>query len=470
MWRISVFTFEFLLLDMSNILPNDLINALKGDSSFDYEAFIAVHDKEEKTTSIRLNPFKGATTEGFDVEKAIPWCRGGYYLKERPVFTLDPLFHSGCYYSQEASSMFLDYAIRSLALDKEPIKVLDLCAAPGGKSTLLNSALHKDSLLVANEIIKSRVNILNDNLVRWGNPNVVVSNNDPSAFGRLPGYFDLMVVDAPCSGSGMFHKDHTAIDEWSLSNVKLCSERQQRILGQSLDALKSEGYLFYSTCSYSQEENEDIVDWLIDCFEMEAVDIEVDESWGIMVTKSPKHKAATFRFYPHLLKGEGFFFAVLKKRGDQSSFSMKKVKKEKNTAPQQVADTWIDKEGLYVFQHNDMLHVFPKQYEMDLQALQNVLYLKNAGTQIGKLKGKELIPAHDLALSNRILTNLPAIELDLEQAQQYLRKENLDLSINPDNLQGWILVRYKGTNMGWIKAMPNRINNYYPKEIRIANL
>jgi len=455
---------------MSNILPNDLLSLLKGNPSFDYEAFVAIHDKEEKTSSIRINPAKDFHITDYEIEGAIPWCADAYYLKSRPVFTLDPLFHSGCYYSQEASSMFLDYVIRNLKLHLEPVKALDLCAAPGGKSTLLNSALHDDSLLVANEIIKSRVNILTTNLVRWGNSNTVVSNNDPSAFGRLPGYFDLMVVDAPCSGSGMFHKDHSAIDEWSLANVKLCSERQQRILGQSISALKTDGYLFYSTCSYSDEENEDIVDWLINEFEMESVAVEIDSSWGISVTESKVHQATGYRFYPHLLKGEGFFCAVLRKKGEQETFSMKKVKKEKNTAPQHVAQDWVNAEEHYSFLQHNFLHVFPKQYEQDLQALQSVLYLKNAGTEIGEIKGKDLIPSHDLALSNLIRNDFPSIALNLEQAQNFLRKEIVSSEINPKDLRGWILVTFKGVNLGWIKAMPNRINNYYPKEIRIWNL
>lgn len=457
---------------MSNILPNDLINSLKGDPNFDYEAFIAIHEKEKKTTSVRINPSKIHKIEEIecDVVGSIPWCKDAYYLKHRPIFTLDPLYHGGCYYSQEASSMFIDYVLRKLNFDTQSIKALDLCAAPGGKSTLINSCLDQQSLLVCNEILKSRVNILSDNLIRWGYPNVVVTNNDPSAFGRLPGYFDLMVVDAPCSGSGMFHKDHSAIDEWSLANVKLCSERQMRILGQSVSALKQGGYLLYSTCSYSKEENEQIVDWLIDEFEMESVNVNASQEWGVVVTDSDHHKATCYRFYPHLLKGEGFFLAVLRKKREEGTFSMKKMKTEKNSAPQDIASKWINDDGLYSFLQNDTLHVFPVKYELDLQALRNVLYIRNAGTEIGTLRGKEFIPEHDLALSNRIRKNIPSISLTLDQAQNYLRKENMPIDINAENLRGWVLVNYKGTNLGWIKAMPNRINNYYPKEIRIANL
>lgn len=455
---------------MSNRLPNDLINHLKANPDFDHEAFIAIHEQEEKTSSIRLNPAKQFDKALLNIDHSIPWCNSGYYLQQRPIFTLDPLFHAGCYYSQEASSMFIDHVIRELGLDREAVRAVDVCAAPGGKSTLLNSSLHKDSLLVANEIIKTRVNILQDNLLRWGNPNVVVTNNDPSALSRLPGYFDVMVVDAPCSGSGMFHKDHNAIDEWSQANVTLCSERQQRILASCQEALKTNGYLLYSTCSYSQEENEDILDWLIDEFQFESLQVSVDESWGIEVSSSSKHQATGYRFYPHKVKGEGFFLAILKKKAEQFTFSMRKVKQDKNAAPQQLAKDWLQSDGLYSFMHHDMIHVFPKQYQLDLTALQNVLYIKNAGTQIGKLAGKDLIPSHDLALSTLIREDLPALELELEIAQDYLRKEALNASINDAGLKGWVLVRFKGVNLGWIKAMPNRINNYYPKELRIANL
>jgi len=455
---------------MSNKLPNDLINSLRNDPSFDAEAFVAIHQEEEKTSSIRLNPLKPFPMDGLAIDKNIPWCKDGLYLKERPVFTLDPFFHAGCYYSQEASSMFLAYAIEQLEIADQPIKALDLCAAPGGKSTLLNSSLHKESLLVANEIIKARVNILSDNLMRWGRENVVVTNNDPSAFQHLPGYFDLLVVDAPCSGSGMFHKDHTAMDEWSLANVKLCSERQKRILANSMTSLSEGGVLFYSTCSYSSEENEDIVDWMIGEFGMESIYIPVDEDWGIQLTESPMHKAAGYRFYPHRVHGEGFFFAALRKKTVQVGFSLKKVKLDKNNAPQHVAQQWLDMSGLFTFQHQDFLHVFPKQYEQDLKALQNVLYLKNAGTNIGKWIGRELLPSHDLAMSVRIHKDLPSLGLDLDMALDYLRKEALDGSVQTDGLKGWVLVRYQHVYLGWIKVMANRINNYYPKELRICRL
>lgn len=455
---------------MSNRLPNDLINRLKNELPNDWQEFVNLHDTEAKTNSVRFNPLKPIDKANFAIASPVPWCDRGYYLAQRPVFTLDPYFHAGCYYSQEASSMFLQHAIQQLGLDQQPLKALDLCAAPGGKSTLMISALHPDSFLLSNEIIKSRAKILAENIVRWGYPNVAVTNNDPSAFKHLPGYFDFIMVDAPCSGSGMFHKDHAAIDEWSLANVKLCSERQQRILANSMSSLAEGGVLFYSTCSYSREENEDIVDWLVEEFGMEPLTLEVNSEWGIEQTQSTKHGAAGYRFYPHKVRGEGFFFAALRKSVPQPGFSYKRDKGEKNNAPKDVAERWLDMAGLYAFQHQENLHVFPQRYEQDLNALQRVLYFKEAGTMIGKLVKKELIPSHDLAMSVRILDTLPQIELDREVALQYLHKDALDSSINPQGLTGWVLVTYGGANLGWIKAMPNRINNYYPKEARIAVL
>ncbi|MCL7988383.1 RNA methyltransferase [Sphingobacterium sp. lm-10] len=454
---------------MSNFLPNELIKRLNEEPEFNMQAFLQVHENEQKISSIRINPAKLPDPESvLAISERVPWCDRGYFLEKRPVYTLDPLYHAGAYYSQEASSMFLAFATQSLQLDTKPLVALDLCAAPGGKSTLLQSYLSEDSLLVSNEIIKSRANILEENSVKWGGVNVVVTNNDPVSFGRLPGFFDLLVVDAPCSGSGMFRKDHDAIDEWSEANVKLCADRQRRILADTMTSLKTGGYLFYSTCSYSREENEEVVNWLIEEFELAPIPLEVPEEWGIIESRTDG--APGYRFYPHEVKGEGFFFAVLQKKGEQSTFSKKKIKTEKNHAPKDELSKWINDEGLYGFLHHDQLHAFPKKFEIELEAMQKVLYLKNAGTRLGKWTGRELIPAHDLALSLRVRKDIAGITLDLDLALQFLRKENLDASINTSGKTGWLLVRYQGINLGWIKALPNRINNYYPKELRISNL
>ncbi|SEL43438.1 methyltransferase RsmF C-terminal domain-like protein [Parapedobacter koreensis] len=454
---------------MSNIIPPALVRRLGNLAGFDTVAFEAIHEQEGGITSIRINPAKANNVDTASLER-VPWCDKGFYLAQRPVFTLDPLFHAGCYYVQEASSMFIAHAISKLALDERPLVALDLCAAPGGKSTLLNTYLHPDSLLIANELIKTRVTTLADNLVRWGHTNTVVTNNDPSAFRHLPGYVDMLLVDAPCSGSGMFRKDHAAIAEWSEGAVMLCSERQRRILADSLPTLKEEGILLYSTCSYSVEENEEIADWLCDTQGMEPIGIPIDEGWGIEQTLSEKHACPGYRFYPHKLRGEGFYLAAFRKVAPQSSFDQRKVKTEKALAPMVLTNWLAESDAFFSFTVGDDLHILPKGREADLRILRDMLYLRNAGTRVGRPAKGELIPAHDLALSNAQHPDLPQLALDKEYALEYLRKGNLPAMHDPNGPKGWALASYKGTPLGWVKVLPARINNYYPKEWRIATL
>ncbi len=452
---------------MSNILPPALVRRLGNSAGFDTAAFEAVHEQEGGFTAIRINPAKWDIPDELTVDP-VPWCDTGFYLAERPVFTLDPLFHAGCYYVQEASSMFLAHAIRSLGLDREPLVALDLCAAPGGKSTLLNSYLHADSLLIANELIKTRATTLVDNLVRWGQPNTVVANNDPSAFGHLPGYVDLLLVDAPCSGSGMFHKDHDAINAWSEAAVQLCCERQQRILASSLPVLKEGGVLLYATCSYSKEENEEIADWLCDTQGLEPLHIPVVAAWGIEQTLSAKHACPGYRFYPHMLRGEGFFLAAFRKVGKQPTFERRKPKGERMAVP--ALGKWVAGAGEYfTFTIGEDIHILPKKWEDDLHILRKMLYLRNAGTYVGWMANGDLIPAHDLALSLARRADLPTVALTRDEALEYLRKGNL-ASIDTQGLRGWVLAAHAGVALGWMKVLPNRVNNYYPKAWRIATM
>ncbi len=456
---------------MSNIIPPELVRRLSTNPLFETDGFLATHDRGERVTSIRLNPRK-PYPHNREAFSPVPWCDTGYYLNQRPVFTLDPFFHAGCYYVQEASSMFLAHVVRELGLDREPLVAIDVCAAPGGKSTLLNSYLHPSSLLIANELIRSRAKILADNLNRWGNANTIVTKNDPVSFQRLPGYADLMLVDAPCSGSGMFRKDPDTVDDWSEGAVKLCSERQQRILANSLAALKTGGTLIYSTCSYSDEENEDIADWLVETQGMVPLPISVDPDWGVTETSSPKHLCPGYRFYPHLVQGEGFFIAAFRKEGKQDTFDRKKVKLDPHADRRKLLSPWLQTpQDFMTFQLDDELFVFPEERRADLQIVRNVLYLKNAGRHVGKIIRNELVPEHGLAMSNDIRQNLPKLELDHEQALAYLHKSPIDASkANPENLSGWALACYQGVRLGWLKLMPNRVNNYYPKEWRIVNL
>lgn len=443
--------------------PPHFLEDLSNAPGFDREKFVKAHEESAAPTSIRINPFKKISLPG---TQPVPWCLNAYYLNERPSFTFDPLFHAGSYYVQEASSMFVDTIITQIKPD-DAIKVLDLCAAPGGKSTLLASAINADDLLVANEIIKTRVPILSDNLARWGNANAIVTNNDAKDFARLPGFFDVILVDAPCSGSGMFRKDPAAMDEWSEANVNLCHQRQERILADVYPALKTDGYLIYSTCSYSVEENEQILDWLCETFGFESIPIEISTDWGIVETQSEKHKAWGYRFYPDQVKGEGLFAACLVKRESSGNTSNQKRKFEKIN-PKEFAplkEYVKDTDGYHYFKVGDDWLAIPEVHKDSMFTLQQYLYIRKSGVRIGKMAGKELIPDHEFALSQIIDTGqFLKTELTKEQAIAYLRRDNLDLQLNE---KGWSLITYQDQVLGWAKLLGNRINNYYPKEQRI---
>jgi 16S rRNA C967 or C1407 C5-methylase (RsmB/RsmF family)/NOL1/NOP2/fmu family ribosome biogenesis protein len=444
--------------------PDNFLDSLTTEPGFDRADFISAHLNKESPTSIRINPFKKTALK---TGAQVPWCSEGYYLDTRPSFTFDPLFHAGSYYVQEASSMFIAHIVKHIK-PAEPVKVLDLCAAPGGKSTLLNSAMTADDLLVANEIIKTRVPVLADNLSRWGTANTIVTNNDPKDFNRLTGFFDMILVDAPCSGSGMFRKDPAAMNEWSEANVNLCHQRQERILADIYPALNEDGYLIYSTCSYSHQENEDILDWLCTEFELETVRIPINTDWGIVETQSTEKKAWGYRFYPGKVKGEGLFAACLKKKessGTLLSFKNDRNQKLINTEFDLIKTYINDPAAYYFFKVNDDWLAINNQHKESLNLLQHHLYLKKSGVRMGKLAGRDLVPDHELALS--IIVNQDAVlqtELDYEQAILYLRRENLTI----DTVEkGWSLMTFEGQALGWAKLLPNRINNYYPKELRI---
>ncbi|HWD89033.1 MAG TPA: hypothetical protein VG367_12960 [Mucilaginibacter sp.] len=432
---------------------------------FDNKSFVEAHEKKEAPTSIRLNPFKPSVTE---YGRQVPWCEWGYYLDSRPSFTFDPLFHAGCYYVQEASSMFTEYILNYIKPD-ENIKVLDLCAAPGGKSTLISSLLNSDDLLVANEIIKTRVPVLCDNLTRWGPSNTIVTNNDPKSFAGLKGFFDIIVVDAPCSGSGMFRKDLDAMSEWSEANVNLCQQRQERILADIYPALKEDGYLIYSTCSYSIEENEQILDWLRSEFELESIRIPIEQAWGVVESQSDKHKAWGYRFYPGKVEGEGLFAACLKKKentGELPNTKYKESQKANFKDIDLVKPYIIEPDSYYYFKVNDDWLAIGREHKEDLSLLERNLYIKKSGVRIGKLAGRDLIPDHELGLS--LIINKDAFlqtELTKEQAIQYLQRA--EISDLETEAKGWSLMTYEEHALGWAKLLPNRINNYYPKEIRI---
>ena len=405
--------------------------------------------------SVRFHPEK--VHSKLDILSEVSWCENAFYLKERPSFTLDPLFHAGSYYPQEAGSMVLDTVLRQLDLPTEPT-VLDLCAAPGGKSTLIASFLENKGLLVSNEVIQQRARILKENLNKWGYTNTIVTNNDPKDFDRLPDFFDVIVVDAPCSGEGMFRKDANARTEWSEDNVQLCTGRQKRIVMDVWDALSPGGFLIYSTCTFNSNENEENVSWLIDEVGAELIKIQVP------ATIIEGRNGIGNYCVPGKTETEGFYIAVLQKpSGDKKR--QKYMRKGDFVLQKELMDlrNFAKTDEISIFNWNDKLMAIPKGLEDKMLHVQSQLRLQKMGTTLGEIAKKGIIPNEELALNPFLNCYESKIELEHHQALQYLHGDTFSLAGN----QGFQLMTFQNESLGWIKHLGNRFNNLYPKEWRI---
>ncbi|MBI3509693.1 MAG: rRNA methyltransferase [Bacteroidetes bacterium] len=415
--------------------------------------------------SIRVNPFKWKTN--FPSEK-VQWATGGFYLPKRPSFTRDPFFHAGFYYVQEASSMGIEQALHQHVDLGKNIHVLDLCAAPGGKSTHLSSLITENSLLVSNEVIRARAHVLSENLIKWGRDNFLVTNNDPDHFREIPGFFDVMLADVPCSGEGLFRRDPDAAKEWSPPAVELCSMRQRRIILDAWPALKENGILIYSTCSFNEEENEKNIAWLKEKINFESLSLQLPEEWRI--TETFHNGIYGYRFFPHRLKGEGFFMSVLQKK-DRPEKNPGKLKeglsfannREKDLVKNFVADpTKFD-----FFSHNGRMILFRKNISSDMQTIFRKMNIVHAGLPVAEMQ-KGAKPTHEVALSTELnRKNFRELMLSKEDALKFLAKQELKFS---ENETGIVLATYKGVPLGWLNLLENRANNLYPKEWRIRNL
>lgn len=440
---------------------------------------------KEQPTSIRLNEQKFPhISSSHQPMKEVPWCKTGCYLDERLTFTFDPLFHAGAYYVQEAASMFVEQALKQYV--DSPVMMLDLCAAPGGKSTLARSVLPQGSLLVANEVMRQRSQVLAENLIKWGHPDVVVTNNDPADFSSLEELFDVILTDVPCSGEGMFRKDEVAVSEWSPANVEICWQRQRRILADIWPALKAGGLLIYSTCTFNTQENEENVRWIADELGAEVLSLTIEPEWGITGNLLPGADFPVYRFLPHKSQGEGLFLALLRKKGEnftQSSVLLSqeysstsgRVRKQKGKpAPsvftkEQMAEAarWITADDYELQTMGSMLTAFPKQWKSEYNVLQEArLRILHAGCPIAEAKGKDLLPQHALAMNQLLASDaFPRAEVSYEQAIAYLRKEAIVLS--SDAPRGYLLITYRNFPLGFVKNIGNRANNLYPQEWRI---
>ncbi len=385
---------------------------------------------EKAPVSVRFSPWKTPATFPFENATPIPWCRQAYWLQERPNFTLDPLFHAGAYYVQEAGSLFLDTALRQHITT--PVSALDLCAAPGGKSTLMRAALPQGSLLVSNEVDRRRANILLENMQKQGHPDALVTHNLPRDFKKAGLVFDVILTDVPCSGEGLFRRDNAATYEWSLAHVRGCQQRQREILQDSWPCLRAGGLLIYSTCTFNTLENEENVQWICNELGAEILPVHIDKNWQIVGSLLDGYNAPVYRFIPGITQSEGLFLAVLRKTGE---------------GPQRA--------------------LLPKSLRAQIKA-NLLLHTLSDGNPTGELKGKQMIPSAAQALSLAADVSYPRVELPLEQALRYLHRQALVL---PDGTpRGFVVVTYQGQALGFVKNLGERANNLYPKNWAIKKL
>ncbi|TNE52679.1 MAG: RNA methyltransferase [Bacteroidetes bacterium] len=433
--------------------PEDFEKRVKQDAFLGTELLEALQGNSP--TSIRVNPFKSYQQQ---TGQTIPWCQEAYYLDERPRYVADPHFHAGAYYPQEAGSMMLDKVLRQLELPENPL-VLDLCAAPGGKSTLIASFLKGQGILVCNEIISSRAQILKENISKWAAGNVVVCNNEPTDFQKLPNYFDLIAIDAPCSGEGMFRKDPNSRKEWSEANVLHCSKRQQDILSDCWSALKEGGYIIYSTCTFNANENEQNVEWMLANFDVELITCDFSPF------KAGRSGIGAYSL-PSLVQGEGFFLAVLRKKGEQvpgkhrssgknwARVSTSEISRMLPEIPSDGFDFWKWRDRYFAIHEGKMSALLPILEEMRIV---------HCDTEIGEFIRNKFIPEQTLAMNHQLSKNFDRISLNHESALRYLKGETFPLL----QKSGLYIVEYEGSHLGWIKHLGNRFNNLYPKKWRI---
>ena len=433
-------------------------DALVAFSAFDSPASVAV----------RRNPFKdGICPEG----RQVPWCSHGRILPERPQFTLDPHFHAGAYYVQDSSSMFVGHAFRHILKDLRvpsgrPFRVLDLCAAPGGKTTDLAASLREafgDAfILVANEVMKARAGVLADNVALWGDPNVVVTSDDPSAFAGLPGFFDVILADVPCSGEGMFRKDEEAQKQWSEDNVALCEARQRRIIADVWPSLARDGVLIYSTCTFNRYENDGNVRWTADELGAEPLfrdDVLVPGN-GVIKTE------LGYSLVPGHVEGEGQYCSALRKKSDVEWREIKArgMRPSKASAVPKGLKVPVDRD-VTVRMKGETVTAVPAVISADLAVLEPQLHVIAAGCAVGVMKAGTLVPDADLALSIMLDKDAySSAEVDQKTALAYLHRDAIML---PDSPKGFVLVRYEGLPLGFVKNLGNRCNNLHPQSRRI---
>lgn len=453
---------------MATPLPEEFVCSMREMLGTEAESLFEALDTPAEV-SIRVNPAKPVET--FEGE-AVGWSKYGRYLEERPQFTLDPLLHGGAYYVQEASSQFVSHILEGD--DLRGGRILDMCAAPGGKTTVYSTKVGREGLVVANDISHSRALALSDNVKRWGMGNVVVVCNEPADIANFEEWFDVVAVDAPCSGEGMFRKMEEARAEWSSAGVKQCVARQREIVAEAWRTLRPGGKLIYSTCTFNASEDEGVVEWLVEEFGDDMVaagHIETLDEWGIV--RSDIGPFQCFHFYPHKARGEGFFAAVVRKGEGAVRRRAPKVKRSAlvplKGAELAEVSRWVDGANEMSFRSlNGTIIGYHNAVVEDVVQLAGSLYVVYSGVVCGEIFKGVLKPEHPLALyvwRNRSV--VAEVEVNLEDALNYLRKQDIAVAQFKEGIN---VVMYKGVAIGFVKRIGQRCNNMYPKDLRILKL
>ncbi len=441
-------------------LPEAFIEQLRGLLPDEWEALADAITSSEPSVAVRVNAARGAVVP--DGARRVPWCGQGYYLDNRSSFTFDTDWHAGRYYVQDASSMFIAHVIDSLI--HAPVRYLDLCAAPGGKTTAAIQALPEDSMTVANEIVPPRARVLADNVIRWGHPRCVVTSNAPVQVGKLTHFFDVIAADVPCSGEGMMRKDDEAVAQWSPALVEQCAQRQREILTDVWDALRPGGLLIYSTCTYNRQENEQMADFIVHELGATSLEVPIESSWNIHpAIDSDCH---CYRFMPHRVDGEGLFMAVFRKDGNAPRQEVK-IKEKLPKKADEIGKNWLSHPDDYVVEQlGDLSIAVPQDIRREVVALRATLNVLHAGVELATVMGRKTVPHHALAMSLARATDaFPICEVDYQTALRYLRGESVTL----DAPRGYVLVAHQGAILGFANNLGNRANNLYPKPQRILS-
>lgn len=451
-------------------LPQKFIDSIDACASPVFDGLIETLSTTAPETSVRVNRAKGLSVP--TGAAAVDWCADGFYLDSRPSFTFDPAFHQGLYYVQDASSMAFTRIVAGLSrlIGNRPLRYLDACAAPGGKTTAAISSLPAGSVVVANEFDSKRVGVLAENLAKWGYPDVVVSRGACSRFSVIREAFDIISADAPCSGEGMMRKDPVAVSQWTPALVRECASRQREIVSDLWPALRPGGYFIYSTCTFNRAENEEVVDFICSNLGGETVDLRLDEFHGIMTGIDTFHNC--YRFLPGKIRGEGLFVSVIQKEGDGRTADVRPNKKPLTAFSKSTCDT------------SDILRCLDGDYETvcagdDIMALPaaNARWIKSvaswldvvaAGVRTAHIKGRDLIPEAGLALSQAFNRSVfPVVDINYSDAIAYLRGEAITLP--PGIPRGYILLTFNRRSLGFVKNVGNRSNNLYPHGWRIIS-